>query len=111
VAIPTLGAVGTASLLDAVNELTPRGSNFEKYLSNVSNTLDTGASLAGTLGATVGVGKGVRAGYNAVKNPKEALQKIKDLWKNKVQFTGNPLPQMTKTGKTSAKTAQLNLPI
>lgn len=99
--VPTLASVGTASLIDAVNELTPRGSNFETYLSNVSKTLDVGASLAGAAGTTVGVGKGLKAGYGAVKNPREALKKIKEIWQNKIQMGKELL--LTNLGRKSGK--------
>lgn len=106
--VPTLASVGTASLIDAFNELTPRGSNFEKYLSNLSKTLDIGSSLAGAAGTTVGVGRGVKAGYGAIKNPRKALKKIKELWSKRMQTnptsTVQPAVQATaQTGRISGK--------
>lgn len=97
--VPALIGAGSASLVDFVNEFTPKGSDAEKYLSTASKTLDYGTGALGAIGSLYGTGSLIKGAYKMAKNPKAALQTAKDIWNKRIQMTGKPLPQMGKIPK------------
>lgn len=90
--IPALVGGGTASILDAIESLTPKGSTAEQYLKNASGIVDSGTTL---LTQTPNVFKSGKMLWKGVTNPKESLKKVKEFYRNKVQikpeFPGTPI--------------------
>ena len=96
-----VGAGLVGELANVVADYTPKGT-VNSVANNIQTMADAYNLYRGATNSSID--------FNKLK-PKEALQYLKNLWKNKMQMTGNPLPQMTKAGKVSAKNGQLNLPI
>jgi hypothetical protein len=96
-----VGAGLVGELANVVADYTPKGT-VNSVANNIQTMADAYNLYRGATNSSIDFKK---------LKPKEALEYVKNLWKNKMQMTGNPLPQMTKAGKVSAKNGQLNLPI
>jgi hypothetical protein len=97
--IPALAGSSLAWGLDALESLTPKESDAEKFLKTSSGIVDTGTTL---LTQTPNAFQSGKMLWKGVKNPKATLQKIKELYKNKLK--GKPVTPVTPASTTPVET-------
>lgn len=97
--IPALAGSSLAWGLDALESLTPKESDAEKFLKTSSGIVDTGTTL---LTQTPNAFQSGKMLWKGVKNPKATLQKIKELYKNKLKR--KPVTPVTPASTTPVET-------